>query len=65
MASSLNASHISLQRQLPMLGTLELISARRKEMLNDVELNQLLDVEIEIEGLMKTATEKAIIVKIE
>jgi hypothetical protein len=34
---SFTGSHISLQRgSLPLLGTLEMISARRKEMLNDV-----------------------------
>jgi hypothetical protein len=33
---SLNDSHISLQRQLPFLGTLEIISARRKEIQNEV-----------------------------
>ena len=48
-----------------MLGTLDLISARRKEMLIDVELNQLLDVDIEIDGMIKTVTEKAIIIRIE
>ena len=62
---SLLGSHISLQRQLPLLGTLEIISARRKERLNDVKLDQLLDVTSEIEGLIKTATEKSIIMKIE
>ena len=62
---SLLGSHISLQRQLPLLGTLEIISARRKERLNDVKLDQLLDVTSEIECLIKTATEKSIIMKIE
>jgi hypothetical protein len=37
---SFTGSHISLQRgALPLLGTLEMISARRKEMLNDVQLD--------------------------
>ena len=63
--NSMISSHISMHQKLPMLGTEELISARRREMLNDVELNQLLDVSSDIQGLIKTATEKSIILKIE
>lgn len=42
-----------------------MISARRKEIFNDVQLTQILDVPVEIEGLIKTATEKDMILKIE
>jgi len=48
-----------------MLDTRELISARRKEQLNEVQLGELLDVPNEIHLLIKTATEKSIILKIE
>jgi hypothetical protein len=48
-----------------MLDTRELISARRKERLNEVQLGELLDVPNEIHLLIKTATEKSIILKIE
>lgn len=65
MNKSLNDSQFSLQQKLPSLGTVELISARRKEQLNEVQLAQLLDVSVEIDGLLKTVTEKDIIVKIE
>jgi hypothetical protein len=38
------SEEVSLIQELPLLGTQELQSARRKEQLNDVELNQLLNV---------------------
>jgi hypothetical protein len=40
---------------------MEMMSARRKELLNDVKLDQLLDVPQEIHDLIKTATQKSII----
>jgi hypothetical protein len=39
-----------------MLGTLEMISARRKEVFNNVELSQLLNVSDEINGMLKSLT---------
>jgi hypothetical protein len=54
-----------LQQQLPSLGTQDLVSARRKEQLNEVQLSQLLDVSLEINGLLKTATQKDVILRIE
>jgi hypothetical protein len=33
--------------------------------LNDVELSEIMEVSVEIEGMIKTVTEKAIIIKIE
>ena len=61
MYQSLEASHISLQKELPLLGTYEIISARRKEYLNEVELSQIMDVPTEFQGMIKTLTEKSII----
>ena len=42
-----------------------MISARRKQIFEDVELSALLDVSAEINGLMKTVTERDLIAKIE
>ena len=54
-----------MEQKLPSLGTVELVSARRKEQLNEAQLTELLDVSLEINGLLKTATEKDILLKYE
>ena len=47
------------------MGTGELVSARRKEQLNEAQLAELLDVSVEINGLLKTVTEKDLLQKYE
>ncbi|CDW81983.1 UNKNOWN [Stylonychia lemnae] len=65
MNQTLNNSQISFQQQLPALGTIERNQAFDKQNFKDVQLYELLDVPSEMDFLLKTATEKDIILKIE